>query len=224
MTKEKLISFILDNIEGGYYHPNMKPYLVNGNRMGNSGETMFGLDRLNGGNDITASEAGKKFWFLVDSAYSNHHNDIRYYNDKADGTNDIPATIGTQLRKIVNEIILTRFYKYSDSYFSDAAKKIIYRNPALTLQFLYACWNGAGNFKTFANVVNNAIAQGITDNTTLYNLVKQARIAKGNLFAIGAAKLDAIVNNNNLLHNTNPLLWSVLGVLLFYGLFKLYKK
>lgn len=190
MKKEDFVNIIIDNLEGGYYHPDMKSKLKNGDRMLDSGETMYGLDRKRGGNDVTSSAAGLEFWNLVDAAYTPYHGNTSYYNDKADGTK-IPASIGKRLKHLAAVIILDRYERYK-SVLSAEALKIVEKSPKLLFQFVYACYNGQGNFNRFANVVNNAVAQGITDANTLFQLVQESRRQKGGLFAEGADKIDVI--------------------------------
>ena len=69
---------------------------------------------------------------------------------------------------------------------------MVLNNPRLLLQFLYATYNGSGNFKTFANVMNAAYANGERSATAFWNLIQEKRRSKGGLFAEGADKLDAI--------------------------------
>lgn len=188
-----MIDYIIDNIEGGYYHPDMKT--ANPQKfavMGISGETMFGLDRTNGaGSAVTNSDAGKKFWALIDQYYGNHHSDTSWYNDMADGKR-VPADVGSQLREYTTQIISAMFNSYAGKYLSDGARAVIMSNPALQLQFLYAVWNGPAHFKTFADLVNAAYSNGTRAASALYQLVGDARRSKGGLFAIGADKLDKI--------------------------------
>lgn len=192
MTADQLITYVIHNIEGGYYHPDMKSKLRGGENLGISGETMYGLDRANGaGSAVTNSDAGRKFWKLIDDNYSSHHGDTSYYGDMADGRK-VPASVGAQLQEYTKTIIKTMFNDYAGRYLSAGAKSVIMSNPALQLQFLYACWNGPGHFQTFANLVNAAYANGTTAADALYQLVNDARRKKGGLFATGADKLDAI--------------------------------
>ena len=192
MTADQLITYVIHNIEGGYYHPDMKSKLRGGEKLGISGETMYGLDRANGaGSAVTNSDAGRKFWKLIDDNYGSHHGDTSYYGDMADGRK-VPASVGAQLQEYTKTIIKTMFNDYAGRYLSPGAKSVIMSNPALQLQFLYACWNGPGHFQTFANLVNAAYANGTTAADALYQLVNDARRKKGGLFAIGADKLDAI--------------------------------
>lgn len=199
---------IIDDIEGGYYHPDMKSKLRNGERMLDSGETMFGLDRKNGAPRVTTDTAdGVEFWKIIDKYYGNHHGDTAYYGDKANGKkSDIPASVGEELKRLACRIQLYSFNDYS-KYLSNAAKKIINKNPKLYLQFLYATWNGSGHFQDFAKAVNKAVASGNTNPDALYEIVQKARRAKGGLFAEGADKLDIIVKGIK-----NNSMWWVIGL------------
>lgn len=191
MDKLTLTNAIIDNIEGGYYHPDMKSNLRNGDRLGDSGETMFGIDRRAGAPQFTTKTADAvAFWNLVDQYYGTHHSDAAYYGDKADGRR-VPAIVGIQLRHYVSEMIEDAYDDWSD-YLSDGAKRIVENDPRLMLQFWYAVWNGPGNFQKFANLVNAAYSNGERSALAFWNLIQNARRSRGGLFAEGADKLDAI--------------------------------
>ena len=191
MDKLTLTNAIIDNIEGGYYHPDMKSNLRNGDRLGDSGETMFGIDRRAGAPQFTTKTADAvDFWNLVDQYYGTHHSDAAYYGDKADGRR-VPAAVGFQLRHYVSEMIEDAYDDWND-YLSDGAKRIVENDPRLMLQFWYAVWNGPGNFQKFANLVNAAYSNGERSALAFWNLIQNARRSRGGLFAEGADKLDAI--------------------------------
>lgn len=209
-TASLLINEIINRIEGGYYHPDMKAKLRGGENMLSSGETMFGIDRANGGNINTSAE-GVAFWNLIDANYSDKHGNTAYYNDMADGKK-IPANVGKQLRQYVEQIIMNLF-NTNVRFLSDGAKKIVLSSPELLLQFLYACWNGSGNFQKFANIVNAAYQNGERNAKQLYNLVQEARRSRGGLWKKGADKLDVIVAN---LRKSKGWLWLALAVLGIY--------
>ena len=191
MDKLTLTNAIIDNIEGGYYHPDMKSNLRNGDRLGDSGETMFGIDRRAGAPQFTTKTADAvAFWNLVDDYYGTHHSDTAYYGDKADGRR-VPANVGIQLRYYVSEMIEDAYDDWND-YLSDGAKRIVENDPRLMLQFWYAVWNGPGNFQKFANLVNAAYSNGERSALAFWNLIQNARRSRGGLFAEGADKLDAI--------------------------------
>lgn len=200
MTKEQALQLaviIINELEGGYYHPDMKAKLKGGSNMGDSGETMYGLDRQKG--NIENSDAGKKFFALVDKYYSTHHADTGYYNDKANGQHaDIPASVGTQLKQLAAEVIYNRFNNYAAAL-DKAAKEKVLSDPALLIQFFYAVYNGQGNFNKFATVMNDAYSKGTTDAKKLYQLLQRKRRTLGSgdngnkLFRKGADKLDNII-------------------------------
>lgn len=188
----QIINAVIDNIEGGYYHPDMQSKLKGGENLGISGETMMGIDRKNGAPQFTTRTADAvNFWNVVDENFGTHHGDTSYYNDKADGRKKVAATVGNQLRGYVRNMILDAYNTYS-KYLSAGAKEIVENDPRLFLQFLYAVWNGPGNFQKFADVINAAYGNGERSAQAFYNLVGAARRAKGGLFAVGADKLDAI--------------------------------
>lgn len=208
MTKTYLINEIINRIEGGYYHPDMKSKLRGGENMGSSGETMFGIDRVNGGNINTTAD-GVKFWEIVDANYSDKHGNTAYYNDMADGKK-IPASVGQELRKYAENIIL-RLFEQNAKFLSDGAKRIVFNDPALTLQFLYACWNGSGNFQKFANVMNAAYSNGERSAKAFYNLIQDSRRSRGGLWKTGADKLDLIVADFPKISGGGGWLWWLLA-------------
>lgn len=221
MDKLTLTNAIIDNIEGGYYHPDMKSNLRNGDRLGDSGETMFGIDRRAGAPQFTTKTADAvAFWNLVDQYYGTHHSDAAYYGDKADGRR-VPANVGIQLRHYVSEMIEDAYDDWND-YLSDGAKRIVENDPRLMLQFWYAVWNGPGNFQKFANLVNAAYSNGERSALAFWNLIQNARRSRGGLFAEGADKLDAIAAG---LPGTssNWLLWLLGGGLAALLIYKISK-
>lgn len=221
MSKEDIVYLIIDNIEGGYYHPDMKSRLTNGDALGNSGETMYGIDRVNGAPLFAnGTPQAVQFWQIVDTNFGSHHADTAYYNDMADGRKKTPASVGAQLKPLAAAMIINAFEKNAQ-YLSEGAREIVFNNPRLLLQFLYATYNGSGNFQTFANVVNAAYSNGERSAMAFWNLVQDARRNKGGLFAVGADRLDAIAAT---MPSGNSWIWWLLGgglaVLLISKIFK----
>ena len=71
MTLEKfqqLTIVVIDNFEGGYYHPDMLKTFNQRSQdiLAASGETMFGLDRK-AGSQLAVYPEWQTFWDLVDS-------------------------------------------------------------------------------------------------------------------------------------------------------------
>lgn len=232
MSYADLVRLVIDNLEGGYYHPDM--YTANPSMFARaaaeyqrSGETMYGLDRKNGAPGVTtATEGGVKFWNLIDKYYTKHHADTSYWNDKADGKKaDIPASVGVQLKKYATDIIQYLFNK-NLQYFSEPVKQIVLNDPGLLLQFFYATYNGSGNFKNWATVLNNAYNSGIKDVNKYWDLVQAERRKKSSaVFTQGANILDRLrpqVQGRTVSNSGNGLLFGALAVggallLLFFG-------
>lgn len=194
ITHEQIVNLIIDNIEGGYYHPDMKPYLKGGDEMKDSGETMYGIDRKNGAPLYTVgTPQAIEFWQIIDNNFGSHHADPSYYNDKADGKKKIPAAVGNQLRPLAAAIIKSGFER-NLKFLSEGAKKMVLNNPRLLLQFIYATYNGSGFFQTFANVMNAAYANGERSAKAFWNLIQDKRRSYGGQYAKGADKLDGLLN------------------------------
>lgn len=227
-TIQKIITLIIDNIEAGYYHPDMKSKLKGGENMGISGETMFGIDRTNGAPQFTTKTVDAMFfWNLVDANFGTHHGDTSYYNDMADGRKHVSAAVGAQLRIYVANMILDAYQTYA-KYLSDGARKVVESNPKTMLQFLYAVWNGPGNFQKFAEKVNAAYISGDHSPDSYYNIVQDARRKKGGLFAVGADKLDLIAaqlpSSNGNGGGGSSWLWLLIGGVALFGVAKTFFK
>lgn len=200
-TATKYVTIVIDNLEGGYYHPDMKPNLKNGEVMMDSGETMYGLDRKAGAPGVTVGASQEAFWRTVDTYYGRYHADTAYYADMAAGKKaDIPATVGQTLKAYAADIILQLFNSYAQKYKLDAAAaQKIFSDPALTLQFFYAVYNGPVAFGKFVEVMNAAYSKGTQDARALYQLLQAKRRTMGGgeygnkLYRQGADKIDQII-------------------------------
>ena len=202
---EKVVFQIIDNIEGGYFHPNM---LLDGRvkdkRYSNSGETMFGIDRLRGGS-INNTIAGKKFWALIDKADAK--NNWRW-NFKG-------GELEPELKALAAQMIQPLFNNLSKNYLSKKAIEIVNKNAILLFHFIYATYNGAGWFKKFATDINTALAAGILDPVQLIQIALNSRIKEGltkgsrpnSLIVQSAKKIQSIFKL------TNPLISIILGIL-----------
>lgn len=200
---------IIDTIEGGYYHPNMK--IANPTKfeiMGNSGETMFGIDRKAGGSDVT-TDIGAKFWELIDAQNAAKN---WSYNYKATGTE-----LGNTLRKYASEMMYNRYQRYSDLYLKDY-KDIIKKSPKLEVHFFYACWNGAKWFEQFAKEIKNAGTKNIANleevalNSRINNKGFDGNRGKNSLIATGGEKIKKIWNKYSTVRNTAKIIFIFLAV------------
>lgn len=139
----KYAELIINLIEGGYYNPARH----NTNGMGSSGETMMGIDRVNGGSLKDTAE-GKEFWSLIDANSANW----------AHGYKGGP--LEPKLRELAAKMMYNQYEKLSNLYLTAESRKKIARSPKLETHFYYACWNGSGRFQNFAKEFNTKVSQG----------------------------------------------------------------
>jgi hypothetical protein len=213
MIFKNIVFKVIDQLEGGYYHPKMlQDGRVKDQRYKNSGETMFGIDRLNGGS-INNSLAGKKFWAIIDQAGAG---DKWKWNYKG-------GQLEAPLKELAAEMIQPIYNNLSASYLTQKAKDIVNNNAALLFHFIYATYNGSGWFKKFATDITTAIASGITDPVQLAKIAINSRTKEGltkgskpnSLIAQGGAKIAKMFNIVS-----NPITPIILIGILFYILLK----
>lgn len=181
---EKIVDVIIDNLEGGYYHPKMlQDGRVNDQRYENSGETMFGLDRRQGG-DLNTSPEGQQFWALIDKLNASENWRWNYKGGQ----------YAPQLKELLAKVMRRQYQNYQ-GYLTKEARDIVNSSAKLTFNFVYATWNGPGWFKRFARILNNLVRDGVTDPNVLADKMVEARISSGNsLIAQGGAKIDKIMD------------------------------
>ena len=179
-----IVSSIINNFEGGYYHPNMlKDGRLRDSRYRNSGETMFGMDRKRGV-DFANTSAGKEFWSLIDNSNASNTWKWNYFGGE----------LKPKLEQLVAGMIKPFFDRYSSAYLTPESKSIVNSNNKLKYNFIYAVWNGPKWFKRFANIVNNHVAKGQTNGDQLNRMVIDARINSGNsLIRQTGNKLNKII-------------------------------
>ena len=160
---------IINNLEGGYYHPDMlKDGRVQDGRYGNSGETMFGIDRKNSASDIGVSSPGKEFWNIIDQQNARKNWKHLYIP---------PDQLKTKLLNLACAAIKTRYDAWSVRYFTNKTLLgLVNSNGRLKFNFIYACWNGEGFFKKWASDVESAYQQGTTNADQLAILITQKRV------------------------------------------------
>ena len=180
----KIVDLVIKHIEGGYYNPSMN---ISG--MGNSGETMFGIDRKNSP-DFTKSSAGQQFWGLIDNDRKKNPKKWKYLYKLDDN-----PTLANQLKTIIGNSYLSPNYEsFGKSYLTPESKKIVDNNPKLKFHMGYGTWNGMGWFQKFAKAINKAVANGTNDPKTLENIALNSRIKSGNkLIAKGGNEIASKV-------------------------------
>lgn len=181
----KITGVVIDKLEGGYLHPDMKLAPV----FRFSGETMFGLDRFAGhdyyystprigktpksdlkyiydGSYKYKTKEAKEFWETIDRAGARKNWNHGY----------LGGSLNPKLKILASNVIYPFFIKFSDRYFDDKTKQIVFKDPKLTFLFSYSVWNGEGYFQKFANKLDQAVKSGITNPEKLKNLILEYRI------------------------------------------------
>lgn len=181
------VNKVINNFEGGYYHPDMlKDGRISGGAglMGDSGETMMGMDRLHG-SGFNNTSAGIEFWSLIDKAGARKKWKYQYMG----------GPLENRLRKLVSEMIKPEFDRLSNLYLTPKARQIVKDSPELTFHFIYATWNGPGWFRKFATVINEAVDKGITNPSTLIQLAMKSRKQSSNaLITKSGEKMSKLFN------------------------------
>jgi hypothetical protein len=184
---------VIDLLEGGYFHPDM----FNDDRVSTqfeeiyskSGETMFGLDRF-AGHDLFYSTkrktsdreqnqqfidanvyvyknaAARQFWEIIDNAGARKKWKFNFRGGKDQKT----------LETLTADILYPVFIRLFTKYLSKASQNIVENSPTLLFHFCYAVWNGEGFFKYYANIINSAVRNGITNAEDLTKLINDARL------------------------------------------------
>ena len=180
---EKEVNKVIDNLEGGYYHPDM-----NKSDMGKSGETMMGMDRKYGVG-FTQTSAGKEFWKLIDDSNARNNWKWNYMGGPLEG----------RLRKLVVRMIQPEYEKLSNRYLNENARKIVNKSPNLMFHFIYATWNGSGWFQKFAKKINEAVDKGVTKISDLESIAMKSRKESGNsIIASGGQKISKLLGIKNM--------------------------
>jgi hypothetical protein len=141
---------------------------MNAPEMGDSGETMMGIDRKHGG-QLNTTEPMIEFWKLIDNSSKDQWR-RGYMGGPLEG----------RLRTLVAEAMKLQFAKYSQKYLSPESREIVYSNPKILFHFVYATWNGPGWFKRFASEFNDAVKSGVNDTDKLARFAIMSRVDSGN--------------------------------------------
>jgi hypothetical protein len=154
----EMIDKIIDNFEGGYYDP----VTMKSAAMGDSGETMYGMDAK--ASDMLQTSAGKQFWDLIHEDKQKNPScwKLEYDPAKSSGKCSNPS-LARQLKNLIAQIMKPEYDKLSNQYLTPEAKDIVNSTPELLFNFTYLVWNGAGFFKKFSNVLNDKVKSGIKD-------------------------------------------------------------
>lgn len=164
---KEMVKVIVSYIEGGYYNPKMKEKNPQKFKLfGSSTETLFGIDRINGGWEKTS--AGKEFFDLLDAENASEKWEYMYDLDDNPSLKNKLIDLSAQMIGQKNESNKSRF-------FTPEARKIVNGDAGLTFNFLYATYNGEGWFQKFAREINEAVDQGTTDPKELLKIAIDTR-------------------------------------------------
>jgi len=182
---QKITNFIIDNLEGGYYHPDMlKDGRIKDQRYSSSGETMFGIDRLAGGS-LNTTPAGQRFWSIIDNANARRNWKWNYKG----------GNLENKLKEAAADVMYGQYDKLASRYLTPESRKLVEADDRLLFNFIYATWNGSGWFKRFAQHFNDVVASGVRDKDALVNAVVSRRTESTNsLIAQGGRKIAAIID------------------------------
>lgn len=181
----KITGVVIDKLEGGYLHPDMKlPPAFN-----LSGETMFGLDRFAGhGLYYSTPRIGKTpksdLKYIYNGSYKYKTKEAQEFWETIDKANArknwyhgyLGGNLNAKLKELAGKIIYPYFIQFSDRYFDEKTKQIVFKDPKLTFLFSYSVWNGEGYFKKFANKLDEAVKSGITNPEKLKNIILDYRV------------------------------------------------
>ena len=217
---EKLVSFrdvtfqVITNLEGGYFHPNMLKdgRIVDSNGymsginpktgqkipgISPSGETMFGIDRVNGASLRNGAPASwDQFWKLI--ADNNGPNKWSWLYIP-------PEPLKSQLKELAIKIMEPLFNTFLNTYVPEKEiQSVIKSDGRLYFNFVYATWNGAGWFKGYANEIRAAYKSGTKDPVQLATLFVRRR--SNNIGIIGNK------SNNILIATSGAKISSLIGL------------
>jgi hypothetical protein len=179
---EKVAEKIIDKIEGGYYNPDK--HSTRG--MGDSGETMFGIDRKHAGK-LNETPEGKEFWSLIDKADAKNKWEWNYKG----------GPLESKLKNLAIKMIKRNYDDFSKRYMSDETVKIVNSDEGLLTHLGYATWNGQGWFRRFAEAINKEVQRGNKDPKKLLKKGLMDRKESGNrLIASSAEKIESIIGTN----------------------------
>ena len=144
---KEITKLVINKIEGGYYNPKWHYKRA----MGDSGETMFGIDRKHGGT-INTSGPGIEFWKMIDD---NKTQGVWKHGYRG---GNLESTLTDLAARIMEPV----YERNSERYLSPEARKVVESDNALLFHFIYASWNGPGFFKKFAEKINEEVKKNKT--------------------------------------------------------------
>lgn len=167
---------VIANLEGGYYNPDPSYNHPGAKdpRYNSSGETMFGIDRKAGAptsagpENPKAPQAAKDFWTKIGNAQKKGKWTWNYIP---------PDPLQTELINLAAGIIKPTYEANKKNYLKNAELlKVIESDGRLLFNFIYACWNGPGWFKAYAEGLTDYYNKGTKDADSLLKWIVGRRI------------------------------------------------
>ena len=160
---------VIDGVEGGDYHPSMKANFNARSQkaLGDSGETLFGLDRKHGA-QLSKYPEWKQFWDLVDQNRGSWK-----YNSRGGDKEQ-------ELKTLAAKIMYKWFQYLAGRHILISSMDEIANDRRLLFHFSYASWNGEGWFKKYAAALNNAIKAHEGNKEAIYKMAIKARTESSN--------------------------------------------
>ena len=192
---------IIDKFEGGYWNNDKTqpadkicanhPY---SDMFKNSGETMFGLDRRAGAIETIKPE-GVEFFKIIDDDKKKlgmaEFCKKWTWNYRGGDKEEV-------LKNLAAKIMFKQYTNNMANFVKDPeTKRRIENNKGLLLHMSYACWNGPGFFKGFAQKLQDGVKSGMSDRE-LIKVAKDSRTARlGGAWAKGTIAVNAEVDKES---------------------------
>lgn len=163
---------VIAYLEGGYYNPVYHNNLIKDPRYVGSGETMFGIDRING-RDLNTTPSGISYWKKIGAAQQQEKWPYGF----------IPADpLQTELVDLAAEMMKTRYEKYKTKWIKNPEViALVNTDGRLQFNFIYAVWNGEGWFQHFAQEVVTYYNKGNKTSDALVKFFVNRRINNAKL-------------------------------------------
>jgi hypothetical protein len=165
------LKLVINNLEGAYCSGGIKC------GSDNSGETLWGLDRLN-----HEGPFDNAFWTLIDT--------IKNTPKKWNSAYPKPENVSSQVYEAYSKIIKKDYDNFSRQYIkNETLKNLIESDGRLFFNMIYAVYNGAAWFKGFAKILQENYDNGINTAEGLLKIFVDERVSGGyNAFYKGTGK------------------------------------
>lgn len=178
-----MTEIVIDNFEGGYYNPSMlKNFQAKDQAvLKNSGETLFGLDRMAGA-QLARYPEWKQFWELIDA--DRDKNPFAWKYNYKGGSVFGKEAIAPKLKRLAAAIMYQWFSYLAGRYILISSMDEIAADQRLIIHFSYSCWNGESWFEKYSMALNEAIKKYSGQKEAIFNEAIKARTMATNKFGL----------------------------------------